>query len=252
MKKSDRAKSAGRRDRGQAGPRALADAGRRLDVGAARRRPDEGAHDAGRGVDHHRPLDLREIALLVEHLAGRADADERAQRVEKAHQEERQQDGQEAQAEDAGDVELEGDRGQAVSAGEGQRGHGPGRLAQAEGIAEHRGHGDADEDAAPDPEVEEDGDEDEAEDGEEDLGAPEVADLDRDVGRREDGRAAPEERLRGHAGDRARDDPRLVEADEGEEEADADGEAVLEARRDGVRQPRPDAEEGDERRRPGR
>ena len=59
-------------------------------------------------------LDVREVALVVEHLAGGPDADERAQRVEEAHQEKGQQDGQEAEPQHAGDVELEGDGRQVV------------------------------------------------------------------------------------------------------------------------------------------
>ena len=46
--------------------------------------PTRPLNDAGHGVDEHRLLDLRKVALLVEHPRRRADADERAERVEEA------------------------------------------------------------------------------------------------------------------------------------------------------------------------
>ena len=46
------------------------------------------------GVDQHRLLDFREIAVFIEQISRRADCDQSAQRIQKAHQHERDQDGQ--------------------------------------------------------------------------------------------------------------------------------------------------------------
>jgi hypothetical protein len=77
--------------RGEAGARALPDPGGRLDVGAAGGGAEQRAEHAGQRVHRHRPLDLRQVAVLVQQVAGGAHPDQGAQGVEEAHQEQGEQ-----------------------------------------------------------------------------------------------------------------------------------------------------------------
>jgi hypothetical protein len=186
---------------------------RRLDVGAAGRRPDQTTEDACDRVDDHRLLDVGEVAVAVEHAAGRADADQRAEGVEKAHENEREQDREERQFEHARDVEMQRDRRERIVAAERHRDQAARRFREAEEHAGSSGGDDADEDRAAHSPLEQRHDHDESRDRQQHLGAPQVADLHRYAG------------AGGH-------DPGLGEADEREKESDARGEAVLEARGD--------------------
>ena len=91
------------------------------------------------------------------------------------------------------------------------------------------------------------GHEDEADDRQQHARLAHVAELQRRARREQRARGGDGERARGQASHEAGDDAALVEADEGEEEADAHREAVLQARRDGRGQPGAHAQERDER-----
>ena len=105
-----------RRHRGQAGARALADAGGGLDERAGGGGAHQPAEHAGGRVHHHRALDVRQVAPLVEEAGGRAQAHQRAQRVEETHQEQRQQHGQEGGTQHSPEVEVEGDGSERIFA----------------------------------------------------------------------------------------------------------------------------------------
>ena len=55
---------------------------------------DNTAEHAGQGIDKHRSFNLRKIALRIEHTARGSDPDQGPQRVQKAHEKQRQQDWQ--------------------------------------------------------------------------------------------------------------------------------------------------------------
>ena len=89
-KKIASANSAGGDERGEAGARALGDAGAALDVGRHARDAHRAA-DRGRArVDQQQPVGLRQPALVVEHPAAAADRDRGADRVEEVGHEQRE------------------------------------------------------------------------------------------------------------------------------------------------------------------
>ena len=141
---------------------------------------------------------------------------------------------------------MEGDGGQGILAGEGEGEDGGGGVALAEEQAGDGGSGHADEDRAADAPVEQDGDEDEAADGEEDADVVEVADLDGDGGTREELAVGREQRGGRHARGAAGDDAGFVEADKGEEQANADAEGVLHAEGDGVEEAFAEVDDGEQ------
>jgi hypothetical protein len=70
-------------------------------------RSHEAAEHAGGRVHHHRLLDVGEVALLVGERGGGAQGHQRAQSVEQAHQEQRQQHRNEVRLQDAEEVEVQ-------------------------------------------------------------------------------------------------------------------------------------------------
>jgi hypothetical protein len=201
---------------------------------------------AGGRIHEHRPLDLREVAVLVEHVPRGTHAHEGAQGVEKAHEEQREEHGEHLETQDAGDVELQGHRPEIVGRPEGHGRDRVWRLAQAQEQPRARRDRHGQEDRSAYTVIQEHGDQQESADRQQDTAVGQIADLEGSRGRQQRARLRHGERLRGQAGHEAGHDARLVEPDEGEEQADAGREAVLEAGRDRRGQPGADAQQRDD------
>src|ERR1019366_2653774 len=210
-----------RDDRGQAGSATGLYSGSGLDIGAGGGSSNRGGEGCGERVGHHRPLDLRQVAVFVEEPGARRHTDQRAHRVHKSHDKNRQHDREESPGEQTVQIELKENglkAGRTADPTCGRRSD-PGDEAEqggGENSAKNRGRKPANGQHRHQQETK---------DGEKNRKRSEMARSHRRSGRTNG------------------DDAGLIQADEGEKQSDADSVTVTEGGGNGVDHPLAKAEQ---------
>ena len=210
--------------------------GSTLHIGGGCRGAEAGAAGGGNSVGHENFVDAVDVALFVNHAGFLRDANHGAHSVEHVDEEEGEEDDEHVKREDFAPLELAEDgchRGRdvdhAVKDGEGSVGHsavGSGDLPDGQ-HAQQGGDDDADEDVAGHLEDEQHTCDDDADDGQQGGAVADVAEVDQ----------------RGFVVD---DDAAVLQADEGDEQADTGTNGVAQIHGNGIHNPLTHLGEGED------